>query len=414
MKIFKIILLLIFIAAIAMAGYVYLNRHTIFDYNINKLVKSLMPKYIEVGELNFDLQSRKITIKNFKIKNADGFVHDYLAEIPEVHCVYTQKNDENILEGISIKDIDLIRPSIFIVRQEDSQVSVARMEDVFKEEVQESKGPSLISKLAAYLFYQFSPVKKIEDLVEIEPVFNLKGGKFIFDDFYFDKKGYKTTIEQIEGKVELTLKKDLKGIEYIRTKGVGFVNGERPQKLKWNTEYNPKTPKLTMANSFDISNIDFIHFKPYYDKFSPFIFKQGRASGELIFDFDNGDIGSTNEVRFSGLDFEAKGDQGYESFWAASAQDLQRYFSSASGELVFDFKIKGPMEKPKFYLGPKAKRALTKMVVYRITDTLFKKDEPSQAQGETQPSPTQQGEKSDVEQIIDIFKNIKNSYGSKE
>jgi hypothetical protein len=107
-------------------------------------------------------------------------------------------------------------------------------------------------------------------------------------------------------------------------------------------------------------------FEPYYDSFSPLIFKRGRVSGTLVFDFNNGNIGSTNEIYLSGLVFAVK--RGYENseMWGTTVPEIMRYFTTTSGDVVFDFKLKGDMNNPTFYLGPISKRAMTSMVVDKI------------------------------------------------
>ncbi len=72
------------------------------------------------------------------------------------------------------------------------------------------------------------------------------------------------------------------------------------------------------------------------------------------------------------------------------------------------------MKRPKFYLGSKTKRALAKMVFYKITDALLERGdksstEPQPPARESELPPGRQEEKSDIEKIIDIFKNIKES-----
>lgn len=123
------------------------------------------------------------------------------------------------------------------------------------------------------------------------------------------------------------------------------------------------------------------------------MFKAGRFSGSLIFNFDNGMIGSSDELRLSGLKFAVK--PGYENaqFWQTTVPDLVKYFTTPYGEVVFDFKIKGDMDDPKFFLGPKSKEALIAMAVDKISDAIQKN-----ASG---------GQKSDIEKAkdyIDMFK----------
>ena len=121
-----------------------------------------------------------------------------------------------------------------------------------------------------------------------------------------------------------------------------------------------------MSNRFEVSGLNLLTFEPYYDSFSPLIFKKGRVSGTLVFDFNNGDIGSTNEIYLSNLAFSVK--KGYENqqVWGVTVPEIVRYFTTTSGDIVFDFKLKGDMSRPQFYLGPISKRAIASMVVDRI------------------------------------------------
>jgi hypothetical protein len=47
-----------------------------------------------------------------------------------------------------------------------------------------------------------------------------------------------------------------------------------------------------------------------------------------------------------------------------------KYFTSPYGDIVFDFKIKGEMSAPRFYLGPISKQALTAMAVDKISEAI--------------------------------------------
>ncbi|NQT90450.1 MAG: hypothetical protein HQ558_04270 [Candidatus Omnitrophica bacterium] len=402
MKILKITLIILVLAFLSVGIYVYMNRSALFDHGVDKLIKNLMPSYLEVEDLDIDLKARTISIKNFKVLNPKGFEQSYLVEIPEVNATYTQKDESNILKGIIISDIDLMRPVIYFQRSRDRGLNVQHMDEVLCHP-QKPREPSLGAKIFAGIFYIFSPVKKIDELLELKPVFNVRSGTFIFDDRYLNDRGYMTTIEEIESQIRLRLKDGFEGVDYVESEGKGLVNGRDGQSLHWVTAYNPNTPELTMSNDFKMRNVDFVHFAPYYDKFSPFIFRRGRASGEMIFNFDSGNIGSTNELRFYNIVLEIKEDFPMQNLWAVSAEDLYRYFTSSSGEIVFDFKIKGPVDSPKFYLGSKTKRALANMVVGKIRDAIYGNDKDTQQEaGTTTPSE----EKSDAEKILDLFRGI--------
>ena len=61
--------------------------------------------------------------------------------------------------------------------------------------------------------------------------------------------------------------------------------------------------------------------------------------------------------------------EGYENaqILETTVPDLVKYFTSPYGEIIFDFKIKGDMSDPKFYLGPKSKEAILSMAVDKIS-----------------------------------------------
>jgi hypothetical protein len=399
MRIFIILFILVMLVAAGLFAYVYANRQAILDEGIDKVLQNQLPDYVEVDSLKFDLQAEKITIQGFRLRNPKGFKRAYLAEIDSVISDYTQLNEKNILYGIHLKNIKLSGAHIFIERDVLGSVNIENMESVF-EAVQHNEAPNLKTKILGIASYLLMPVKGISQLLRIEPVFHVSDGRLFFEDYYVDRKGYRTSVEQINATINLDLKKDFKGIDYLTTQGRGLVNAVPGQTVLWDIAYNPTREKLTMSSTFDIENIDFTHFKPYYNKFSPFIFKKGRASGRLIFNFDNAQIGSDNEILLSGLEIENKQDHSFNKFWPTGADDLYRYFSSEQGDIVFDFKIKGPMDDPKFYLGSKAKRSLTYMFIDKVTDKIFKKDEDS-----TGASDGSQGrEKTDLDRVLDIIK----------
>jgi len=158
---------------------------------------------------------------------------------------------------------------------------------------------------------------------------------------------------------------------YSKVTGVSFtllghLNGDKAETIQWLASLDPTKAKLTMSNRFQVTGLNLPVFEPYYDGFSPLVFKKGRLSGTLVFDFSDGNIGSTNEIYLSGLSFSVK--KGYENaqMWGTTVPDLIKYFTATSGDIVFDFKLKGDMAKPIFYLGPISKRALTSMVVDKI------------------------------------------------
>jgi hypothetical protein len=403
MRIFTIIVVLALILAIGLTAYVYWNKQDILDKGLDSILKRRLPGYIELDSLKVNLQRGSIAIKGFKLRNPKGFNSPYLAEIADVNALYTQVDKRNILRGISLSDIELSGARIFLERNKKGTLNIEGMEGVLKDTRPREK-PGIKTRLDGLVSYLLGPVKNIGQLLHIDPVFNINNGTFFFKDYYIDTTGYSTTVEEISGTIKIDLRGDLKGIDYIISQGHGLVNARQGQSLTWAMSYNPTNPRLTMSNTFDIEGVDITHFKPYYDRYSPFIFKKGSASGRLVLNLDNGQIGSDNEILFSGFEIEQKQDHSFNRFWPSGADDLYRYFSSEQGDIVFDFKIKGPMDEPRFYLGSKTKRALAYMVFDKVTDRIFKKSEDVQDDDSQQPSPdTPQQEKTGLERVLDIL-----------
>lgn len=421
MKSLKITLIL-FVIVTAAAISIYVNRSSIFDYSTNKLIDELLPDYMEVENIDFDFENNYITLRNFKVSNPRGFRRTPFVKISKVNASFSQQDKKNILNGVIISNIVLFEPVIYFERLKDGETNIQQIAEGLRQS-QKLRKFSLKAGLLAVLSYLVSPVKKVYDvdeiklslakivtntdeMIEIKPVLNIKDGSLIFNDRFSYYKGYETSVEEISAKIILRLKEGLRGIDYVESEGTGFINGQTSQILHWITTYDPKASKLTMSNDFKIQNADLTHLHPYYDKFSPFVFEGGKASGNLIINFDNGVIGSMNEVRLSATKLEIKEGYPFKEFWAVSRQDLCRYFTSQSGEILFDFEINGPMEYPRFQLGPKTKMALTKLFIDKISDVLLEKT------GEPQPEGTEgapQKEKPFIQKIIDKYKELKKS-----
>jgi hypothetical protein len=403
MKIVKNTIIILLVVVLALAGYIYLNRQELLNKSIDKVLTDFLPPYIEIDNLSLDLDKKTIRIENLRILNPEGFLHPYLAQATLISCGYKQRDNSNLLKGISIEDIKLAGLRLYIDRDRDGEVNIQHMKEVLKGSVSIKK-MGIKAKALGIFSYLLSPVKSINQLLDIDPTFNISSGVLTFNDDYIDKAGYVTIIEDIDAVVILDLRKNLKGIDYLTSEGRGVLNGKPRQYIEWDTKYDPTTAKLTMANELIIRDIDFVHFMPYYDKFSPFIFKKARASGELMFNFDEGNIGSMNEIRFSDTEIEPKKDHTFNKFWPTGTEDLYRYFSDPSGEIVFDFKIKGSIDKPEFHLGSKTKQALSRMVIYKIADIIFNDDKEQDTNQQSPDTPSQ--EKSDVERIFDILKGL--------
>ena len=447
MKNLRIAIIAFVVVAIAAIS-IYVNRSLIFTSNLNTLTRKLLPSNIKLESLSLDSEHNRITVNELQILNPKGFRRTPFIMIPRAEITYTQRDKDDLLDGLTISGIMLFSPVIYLDRSKEGKTNIQQISENFSKD-QKKKEFTLHYKLLAALSYLFSPTdktfnlnkikaaaKKGNELIEVKPIIHLKNATFTFDDRYTQSKGYKTTVDEIDARIELKLKKDLRGLDYIESEGGGFINGRKDQILNWVITGDPKASSLAASNTFNIQNVDLVHFRPYYDKYSPFTFESARASGKLNFSFSGGNINSLNELKLTAPGLEIKEDYPFKKLWAVSSKDLSKYFISQSGEIFFDFEIYGPTSQPKFSLGPKTKMALTRMVADKIADVLLggaggaeggekgfmqrimdkyeelKATDQAQAQLEAQGSP--QAEKSSMQKILDKYKELGAASGGEE
>lgn len=386
------------IIAVAVVFFIY--RYQILQYSAENIIRSILPKYVKIDKIIFDAKTGEVSLNGFKILNPRGFSSDYLLEIESISCRYKMRG-QDIREGFEVTEPLFKRPVLNIERLLNGRTNLEEMAGQIENapppaepaKAPSAKSPTLVSRMIGG--------RKPSDIVTLPETFLARDGKILFLDRLVAKRPHIITFENVEAKLSLKLDDYYTRVLDLSTTGEGNLNGDRNEVVNWTTHLDPTKPKLTMSNRFEVSNLDILTFEPYYDKQSPFVFKKGRFSGTLIFDFDNGNIGSTNEIHLRDIAFYIK--PGYEGaqFWETTVNDLAKYFTTPFGEVVFDFKIKGDMNNPKFYLGPISKEAIASMAIDKISNVIKE----VRGEGTTQT----EGAKSDIEkakQYIDLFKGL--------
>lgn len=395
-KIGIVLLAVFFILAAA----VFFFRYQIMQYSAEKIIRSSLPDYIKIDTIKFDFRTGKVTLRNFRISNPPDFSYADLLKIEEVTCRYKLKG-KNIIDGLEVLEPIFQKSCLIIERLGNGRLNLTDMQAVIEKPPRNAPPADLPPAGEAKKAATAAVIgdRKISDIIKLPQFFSLKDGKIIFVDGLGFSRPYTITFENVFAGLSVKLDDHYSKVLDVASAGEGNINGDRSESVKWEISYNPTTPRLTMSNRFLVSGLDIITFEPYYDAYSPLVFKKGKFSGTLIFDFDNGSIGSSNEIHLSDFRFYVK--QGYEnaSFWETTVPDLVKYFSTPSGEIVFDFKIKGEMTGPKFYLGPISKQAITAMAVDKIQDVI-------QSVSKSQGGSSSGGDMDKAKQYIDLFKNL--------
>ncbi len=368
----KNILIALVILAILSGTAVYIYRQAIIQYYGEKFIRDNLPEYIKIDKIKFDLGNNVFSLSGLKVLNPPEFLAKYLMAIEEVRCVYKIKG-AIIPEGLDVTGISFKKPEISVERLPDGRMNLVEM-DRFTKSFPAKNIPTKLSEEARKSKPVQDPAsqnlnitKKLSDVIKLPPSLGIERGRIFFIDGVPYQKPYEITIDSVNGDVSISFNDNYTEILSVGFTLQGILNRATDEKLKWIASLDPRSPRLTMSNRFEVSNLNILTFEPYYDAHSPIVFKRGSFSGLLIFDFDNGNIGSTNEIRLSDISFFAKEGSENGQFFETSVPDLIRYFTTSSGDVVFDFKIKGNMAHPQFYLGPISKRALTSMALDKIS-----------------------------------------------
>ncbi|MFH1799051.1 MAG: DUF748 domain-containing protein [Candidatus Omnitrophota bacterium] len=373
MKKFLLILLAVFVSTVTV---VYIFRYDIFQYSAETIIKKKLPDYVSVDRLIFDLKNNLLEIKTLKIKNPEGFHFKYMAQMDSITCKYRAAG-QKILDGIEITEVTASGPVIYLERAASGRVNANEMGQVMSVPGRRERGTlsgeidtvPVLEKPKAVKgeFSRKSLTKKnISDLVKLTNTITIKNGKIVFSDSFVSSSPHVMMFERLNGDLVLDLSRDYSSARSIRSTGTGFINGRDNQKIEWAIFFDPTKKALTMSSEYKIENVDIRLFEPYYDSYSPITIHKGTCSGTLVFNFDNGNIGSTNTLRIKGLDFSLKNSDVFSNYWDSSLPEIIKYLKDASEEIVFDFKIKGDINSPKFYPGPELKKAVQNLVINKI------------------------------------------------
>lgn len=378
-KLLKPVLIIVACVIVVVAATLFFYRISILRYTAETIIRNILPSYMSVDSISFDPGLSRVSLKGLRITNPPGFSSRYLVEVGEMSCRYRLKG-KTILDGMELFEPVFKAPAIYIERRSDQRLNLSDMSVLLQKgqaapaarpatlkaarEDARQKGEAAGRAVSAAAI---AGNKKLSDIVKLPEVYDIRNGKIVFNDYGVPGGPQQFVFSGIVGQISLRLNDTYTRVLRVGSTGEGYLNDDKSQSVRWVIDFDPNTPKLTMSNRFNVSGVYIKPFEPYYDRYSPIVFRSGRFSGALVFDFDNGNIGSTNEILLSGISFTVKPGAENRAFWGATVPDLVRYFTTTRGDILFDFKIKGEMGNPQFYFGPISKQALTLMAVDKIS-----------------------------------------------
>ncbi|MBD3295739.1 MAG: DUF748 domain-containing protein [Candidatus Omnitrophica bacterium] len=397
------------ILIVAGAGILWFYRYEIVRYSAEKIIKAALPEYVRVDDIIVDPENGELTAQGLALLNPSGFHNRYMVTVDRVFCRFRMKG-EHILDGIRITDVRAEGPRINIERLEGGKVNLGQLgKKTFSGKRTASPDasddrPSGSAMPGTGLFEKMDLAEKVEFPGKVE----IKDGKITFMDKKVSRQGYVLTFERVNGDVTFRMSEDNAFLREVGSEGRGDVNGDPEQTVSWRIFWEPPAKGLTLSSRFRLDMVDVMPFKPYYDRYAPVNILQGWMSGTLVFDFDNGNIGSTNEVRLYRLEFTERSRGNVSGFWNVAVSDIVKYLRTARDEITFDFKVKGDMDSPTIYPGPHVRKAI-QMLALDTIDQLV--SGPEQKAGGAEKDTTGGGasgseDKSDAEKVVDIIRQL--------
>lgn len=116
----------------------------------------------------------------------------------------------------------------------------------------------------------------------------------------------------------------------------------------------------------DTKNVDIMQFLPYFKNNTPFIFYEGEFNSTTTVALHNHTLNSLTTMIFRRLKLDVDPQKSNSSFLQVSINELVPYLTSGSGELIFDFEVKGPMNNPQVGIGPNVRMAIGAAVVNEV------------------------------------------------
>lgn len=388
----------------------YHKRHELLDYSIDRIVRDNIPEYVSVDDVSILEQQRQVVLRGVKVRNVPGYNEKYMLRADSVRCEYVF-NGNDIRKGIVISGVYVDGP-IAEVEKRGDKVNVAEIGKLMpaKEEapaLAREGGPSPMERVKKWVVSLFA---SSGEMLTLPDSIDVSGGEIRFYDNSRGAAGKAIIFGKVKGKIYLSANGLKQGVGIKGVDASGVLDNDPDQVVEISSSlFNVNGAQATDC-SLTFKNVDIMAFKSYYDQYMPLDIWHGRVFGQVDLNTEGETIGSSGTLVIKGLKFDVKSDTRAAAYWEMGANELIAYLGSSSGEITFDFKVKGTLSEPRFYPGPRVKRALQSLVVDKVADTIRSFAKRGDAATASASGPDGQNaveeEKSDVEKAIDMFQKL--------
>ncbi|MBN1872481.1 MAG: DUF748 domain-containing protein [Candidatus Omnitrophica bacterium] len=373
---------------------IYIFRANIKRYAINTILKSFPLPNVALADVNFDESSGRLNLEDLKVKNPRGFINQYMMEADSINMNINIVTKPDLL--LNISQIDITNPVFYIERARNGTWNFEEFSKRNKTaKIEKKRGLDFISEA-------FAQDNGKKSHILFPSTININNGALrISDSFVSSDKTHSVDLYPLAGTFLLDYSPASHKYEKISFQGKCNINGDPASTIKGNIDIFPESSPLSYVWDFNAYNIPLSTLKPYLDRYTPFIVKQGSFNMASDVRSVNGAINGDYTMELADLLFDVNPNKSNIPFLETSVKKMTLYLTNQKGNVIIDFKQKGQVGgKINWELGPIAKRAIGLMVIDTVIDVIGaiekgSKSDPLQALPNDVPP-----------EVIDIFREI--------
>lgn len=356
---FKILVICALLMAVIIGGIVLYMKYYGKDV-LQDVLSALIKRKVSFEAISVSPDQYAINFKGFTIPAEVGFGEENVFNAErfsvELNEERFQKEGKVVVERIIIE-----RGSLNIVRNRDGLFNLSNCINPVIQERGVAYAAS--AEGGAAEFYNF--VKNVKALYIRDSVIN-------FEDYFVAEGPFSIKCDELNVAFAAEPEKEPRyGAIPLRCE----ITFGMPTRLgrgyfKLDAEASVLENKIDADLNINTRDIDLMQFLPYFNSYTPFSFNEGVFSSETRFSVRDNYADSLTTIFFHRLNLVI--DRGMENarFLEVSVNKLAPYLRSGRGDIVFDFVIKGPMDRPKIGAGPRVKFAMGRVVIEELGNML--------------------------------------------
>lgn len=366
MKIFKTFIkisLVVILLIVIITGSIALYMKFFGKQLIQDRLGELIGRKLEFESMSWDLSKAEVNFKGFTIPEEIDFENKTFLNA-EKFSVILDKNKFDKEKKIVINELIVEKAMLNIERNKKGKFNVSNLGSK-KSKIQTKNSKNKASGIA---YAAESASNPVYNFVKNVKKLTIKNSVINFKDYYIPNGPCSATLkdlsvnvssspdnEKSSGSIPVQYNLSLKIEGKERDGALSVAGGAACYKTRVDTELN-----------IDTEHIDIMQFLPYFEHLTPFIFHEGVFSSNTKIACHNNMLNSLTTMVFHRLRLETDPDKENTEFLQVAVNKLEPYLTSGSGEIIFDFVIKGPVEKPSVGIGPKVKTAIGMAVMDEV------------------------------------------------